>query len=307
MKTRFHESPSVRIRRLIRYFEFEKILDIQRHVWKHDDEDLTPIHQFCITSRMGAILLGVYVGERLAGFVYSFPAVFNGKLIQHSHLLAVLPQYRGLGLGKRLKWAQRETALKQGYDLISWTVDPLQARNANLNIHALGAVTRTYLGDFYGRESALILGPGIPTDRFLMEWPIKEKRVEERRKNRFDRTDLTRPVKALERAAESGKIAPVGRKTPREKPEEAFIFPAKPRLGLDDRRILAEVPPDINRWRGKHEPIASWQAGLRRVFEHYFRQGYAVTDFVYGERCFYVLDRRARRPSRSSRGRYHLV
>jgi predicted GNAT superfamily acetyltransferase len=298
-------SPPIRIRRLTRYPDFEKLIDIQRHVWKHDEEDLTPIHQFCITSRMGAILLGGYVGERLAGFVYSFPAVFNGKLIQHSHLLAVLPHYRGIGLGKKLKWAQREVSLKLGYDLITWTVDPLQARNANLNIHTLGAITRTYLGDFYGRESALILGPGIPTDRFLMEWPIKEKRVELRRKNQLPMPDLTLSVKALENAAEPGKnggkrkTAPLSRTTAREKPGEAHMFPGKPRLGLNDRYILAEVPPSINRWRGKHEPIASWQAGLRRVFEHYFRRGYAVTDFVYGDRCFYVLTSSARRPARS--------
>jgi predicted GNAT superfamily acetyltransferase len=236
---------------------------------------------------MGAILLGAYVGEKLAGFVYSFPAVFQGKLIQHSHLLAVLPQYRGIGLGKKLKWAQREASLKFGYDLITWTVDPLQARNANLNIHALGAVTRTYLGDFYGRESALILGPGIPTDRFLMEWTIKERRVELRRKNQSGTPDLTLSVKALEKAAPM-------------KPGETPILPGKPRLGLTDNHILAEVPPNINPWRGKHEPIASWQAGLRRVFEHYFRRGYAVTDFVYGDRCFYVLSREARRLLRSS-------
>lgn len=300
MKTRLRCSPPIRIRRLTRYSEFENLIDIQRHVWEHDEEDLTPIHQFCITSRMGAILLGAYVGEKLAGFVYSFPAVFNGKLIQHSHLLAVLPRYRGLGLGKRLKWAQRDVSLKLGYDLITWTVDPLQARNANLNLHVLGAVTRTYLRDFYGRESALILGPGIPTDRLLMEWPIQEKRVGQRRKYRFRRLDPASSVKAMERAAEPEKSggqrqsALVSRTKDREKPERTLIFPGKPRLGLADGLILAEVPPHINRWRGKREPIASWQAGLRRVFEHYFRRGYAVVDFAHGKRCFYVLSKEVR-------------
>lgn len=299
-----YESPPVRIRKLTRYPDFEKLVDIQRRVWKHDEEDLTPVHQFCITSRMGAILLGAYVGEKLAGFVYSFPAVFKGKLIQHSHLLAVLPQYQGIGLGKKLKRAQREVSLKQGYDLITWTVDPLQARNANLNIHALGAITRTYLGDFYGRESALILGPGVPTDRLLMEWPIKEKRVEQRRKNQIEAVDLTLRVKALERMAEAGKNAeqrPAAAaviSAARTNPGRAGFIPGKPKFGLDESLILAEVPPDINLWRGKREPIASWQAGLRRVFEHYFRRGYAVTDFVYGDRCFYVLSKEARRFAR---------
>jgi predicted GNAT superfamily acetyltransferase len=189
-----------------------------------------------------------------------------------------------------------------GYDLITWTVDPLQARNANLNIHSLGAVTRTYLGDFYGRESALILGPGIPTDRFLMEWPIREKRVRERRRGRFAEPDLTGAVKALEKRAQpskpgrKGKTAAVSGTAGREIPEEALIFPAKPRLGLDGRIILAEVPRDISRWRGKRQPIASWQAGLRLVFKHYFRRGYAVTDFIFGKRCFYLLSPNRGRP-----------
>jgi predicted GNAT superfamily acetyltransferase len=72
-------------------------------------------------------------------------------------------------------------------------------------------------------------------------------------------------------------------------------------LGLTGDYILAEVPPHINSWRGKRQPIASWQAGLRRVFEHYFRRGYAVTDFIHGKRCFYVLSKKALRPYRSSR------
>ena len=91
--------------------EFEKLLHIQRVVWKHEDIDLTPVHQFAVSSRMGGILLGAYVGPELAGFVYSFPAVFKGESCQHSHLLAVLPDFQGCGLGKALKWAQREEAV----------------------------------------------------------------------------------------------------------------------------------------------------------------------------------------------------
>lgn len=300
-----HASLPVRIRRLTHYREFEKLLDIQRQVWNHDEEDLTPVHQFCISSYLGAIVLGAYVGEKLAGFVYSFPAVFNGKLIQHSHLLAVLPDYRRLGLGKKLKWAQRREALRMGYDFITWTVDPLQARNANLNLHTLGAMTRTYLRDFYGRESALILGPGIPTDRFLMEWPIRSEGVELRRKKKFPSCDLAAVPRALEQKAEDEKsktsrrdLDPNHTGTKGRVPRHAKrFFPGTPKLGLTDRLILAELPPDINPWKGTREPVASWQEALRRVFEHYFRRGYAATDFLFGDRCFYVLTSKAgRRP-----------
>jgi predicted GNAT superfamily acetyltransferase len=268
----------LRIRRLTKYEDFLKLLDIQRRVWRHDETDLTPTHQFCISAIMGAIILGAYVKEDMVGFVYSFPAVYEGELSQHSHLLAVLPEYQGYGVGKRLKWAQRDWALKLGYKRITWTVDPLQARNANLNIHTLGATTSTYLLNFYGLDSKLNLGPGIPTDRFLMDWLIQEERIAEQRRGHSENLD----EEALPRALEK-------------KGGTAEGLPGKTRLGLTDKIILAEAPPDINPWRGRHEPIASWQNALRRVLMHYFRRGYAVADFLFGDRCFYVLEKRRAR------------
>ncbi|MBN2408221.1 MAG: GNAT family N-acetyltransferase [Candidatus Aminicenantes bacterium] len=265
----------VRIRRLISFEEFRELLGIQRRVWRHDETDLTPTHQFCISAPMGGIILGAYVKNHLVGFIYSFPAVHHGRIGQHSHLLAVLPEYQGHGIGKRLKWAQRSWALKLGYDRITWTFDPLQARNANLNLHALGALTSTYIRNLYGLDSKLNLGPGIPTDRFLMDWPIREKRVAERRRGRSDNLDEEALPRALER-----------------KDGTAEFLPGTTRLGLTGKRILVEVPENINAWRGRHEPIASWQKGLRRAFEHYFRRGYAAADFLFGDRCFYILEKR---------------
>jgi len=265
----------LRIRRLTEYEDFKKLPDIQRRVWRHDETDLTPTHQFRISAMMGAIILGAFVKEDMVGFVFSFPAVNDGEISQHSHLLAVLPQYQGHGIGKRLKWAQRDWALKLGYSRITWTVDPLQAINANLNIHTLGAITSTYLRNFYGLDSKLNLGPGIPTDRFLMEWLIREKRITERRSGRYETFAEVALPKALERRAGGGDPQP-----------------GRPRLGLRGKLILAEAPRDINAWRGRHEPTASWQRALRRVLEHYFGQRYATVDFLSGDRCFYVLKRR---------------
>jgi predicted GNAT superfamily acetyltransferase len=265
----------LRIRRLTVYQDFKKLPDIQRRVWRHDEIDLTPTHQFCISALMGAIILGAFVREDMVGFVFSFPAVHDGALSQHSHLLAVLPQYQGYGIGKRLKWGQWDWALKLGYDLITWTVDPLQAKNANLNIHTLGAITSTYMRNFYGLGSKLNLGPGIPTDRFLMEWRIGEKRVGERRRGRFEVFEEETLPKALGRRARTTEI-----------------LPGRTRLGFKEKVILAEVPGNINSWRGRHEPTASWQKALRRVFDHYFGRGYAAVDFLSADRCFYVLERR---------------
>lgn len=270
------------IRALDTQRDFERLVHLQRAVWNHPDVDLTPAHQFCVSSRMGAILLGAFVGREMAGFVYSFPAVFRGKTCQHSHLLAVLPEFQGYGIGKALKWAQREEALKRGYDVLTWTFDPLQTRNANLNLQALGAVSRTYFPNFYGLTPALCLGPGIPTDRLLIEWPIRAGRVKGRAGARAKRPcyDPERLPKVLaRRAGEEGTFAPPGR----------------PRLGLDDPVLLVEVPRDIKALAFRCDLIAAWQAGLRRVLHHYFARGYCAGHFIFGDRAFYVLVRQRNR------------
>ena len=270
----------VSVKRLTAFSQFERCVEIQRAVWRHPDLDLTPTHQLCIAQETGAILLGAFVDGEMAGFVYSFPALRGRKAHLHSHLLAVLPEFQGLGLGKRLKWAQREEALKAGYRLITWTFDPLQTKNANLNLQALGACSRIYLPNFYGMTPALCLGPGVPTDRLLIEWPIRDKRVASlaagRSPGRPADFDPERLPKALER---------------RSMPEEAGACPAPrpPRFGLRDPVVLVEVPKDIRPLGGRPDLIASWQKGLRRTMTRYFGEGYRAGFFLFDDRCFYAL------------------
>jgi predicted GNAT superfamily acetyltransferase len=266
----------VAIRALDTQEDFDRLVHVQRAVWNHPDVDLTPAHQFCVSSRMGAILIGAFVGRELAGFVYSFPAVFQAKICQHSHLLAVLPEFQGYGLGKALKWTQCEEAVKRGYDLLTWTFDPLQTRNANLNLQALGAVSRTYFPNFYGLTPALCLGPGIPTDRLLIEWAIRDGRVRGRAESRAKKPcyDPEGLPKALARKAGD---------------EGTFAAPGRPRLGLDDPVVLVEVPRDIKALAFRCDLIAAWQAGLRRVLQHYFGRGFRADHFIFGDRAFYVL------------------
>ncbi|MCJ7643989.1 MAG: GNAT family N-acetyltransferase [Candidatus Aminicenantes bacterium] len=278
----------VLIRKLRDYAEFEYLLHIQRTVWNHSDVNLTPAHQFCVHSRMGAILLGAFVDGKMAGFVYSFPAIYDGGFCQHSHMLAVVPEFQGYGIGKKLKWALWREALKQGIGLITWTYDPLQAKNANLNLHALGVRSRTYFQDFYGPTPSLCIGPGIPTDRLLVEWLLGEGRVLDRQKGMGvkdekrggGRTRRDAPLdpgampKALERGETKG---------------GPFPMPTPPKMNIRERVILVEIPPDLNALKPFPEVIASWQTGLRRVMPSYFKRGYAADDFLFGERCYYVL------------------
>jgi predicted GNAT superfamily acetyltransferase len=223
---------------------------------------------------MGGLVLGAFLDGELAGFVYSFPAIFNGKFCHHSHLLAVLPQFQGYGLGKRLKWAQRKEVLKMGLDLITWTFDPLQTRNANLNFHTLGVICRNYLSGFYGETQALMLGPGIPTDRLLVEWPIKSSRVEKKtrvkKEQKFDPATLPKVVEGYQAA-------------------DGFYRPGKPFLRQKAQVFLVETIRDVRPLQSTPALIAEWQSALRQAFTNYFRRGYAIVDFIFGEKCFYLL------------------
>lgn len=264
----------ISIRKLTDKKEFSRLIDIQRIVWGHPDLDLTPVHQFCISSFMGGLVLGAFVGEELAGFVYSFPAIFQGKFCHHSHLLAVLPQFQGHGLGKRLKWAQRREVIKLGLDLITWTFDPMQSRNANLNFHTLGGICRTYLEDFYGETPQLRLGPGIPTDRLLVEWPIRSARVQKKAQEKQEKAlDLSFLPKAVEGFRE----------------EDGSYRPGPVNLKLTAPVFLAETVREVRALKERPDLIASWQSALREVFKHYFRRGYAIIDFIFGEQCYYLL------------------
>jgi predicted GNAT superfamily acetyltransferase len=92
-------------------------------------------------------------------------------------MLAVRKQHQNAGLGRRLKLFQREDAIARGFELIEWTFDPLEIKNAYLNIEKLGAIARRYSVNQYGITSSPLQG-GLPTDRLVAEWWLKSRRVE---------------------------------------------------------------------------------------------------------------------------------
>jgi predicted GNAT superfamily acetyltransferase len=113
----------------------------------------------------------------MVGFALAVPGVRGGHCYLHSHMLAVRKDYRNVGLGRRIKLYQREEALERGFDLIEWTFDPLEIKNAYLNIEKLGAIVRRYTINQYGITTSPLQG-GLPTDRLIAEWWVKSKRVE---------------------------------------------------------------------------------------------------------------------------------
>ena len=161
--------------------EFRQVMALEQEVWGFTDlNDMVTVPVFTITTKRGAILIGAFdAAERMVGFVYSIVGMKARQVLQWSHMLGVLAEYRNSGLGRDLKLAQRERALAQGYELIEWTFDPLQALNAHLNFTKLGVVAEEYHRNVYG-ESTSVLHRGTPTDRLVAQWWIGRPHVERR-------------------------------------------------------------------------------------------------------------------------------
>src|SRR5215203_1828726 len=169
------------IRPLSTLEECRVVASLERLIWGYtDSEDVVPPPVLIVSIKRGGILLGAFDDDgKMKGFVYSMPAVKDGRLTQWSHMLGVVPGARGNGLGLRLKLAQRESALRMGIELIEWTYDPLQTLNAHFNFARLGIVVENYEQNIYG-ESASPLHRGTPTDRFVAEWRLTAPHVERR-------------------------------------------------------------------------------------------------------------------------------
>jgi predicted GNAT superfamily acetyltransferase len=167
---------NIRIGPLTTLDQFERCVVLQLEVWGYSDGDVIPRRVFLVAQRIGGQVLGAFDGDTIVGFAMALPGFRDGHSYLHSHMLAVLSDYRNAGLGRRLKLAQREDAIARGFELMEWTFDPLEIKNAHLNIARLGAIARRYKADFYGPSSSPLQG-GLPTDRLYAEWWLRSPRV----------------------------------------------------------------------------------------------------------------------------------
>jgi len=255
-----------------------------------DDLEVVPLHLMMAVQENGGLLLGAFSESTLVGCVLGFPGfTADGKPKHCSHLMAIAPAHQSSGIGYQLKLAQREVALARGFDLVTWTYDPLQSRNAYLNIHKLGGVSTSYLPNLYG---SLMdgLNAGLPTDRLQVEWWISSRWVRER---------LVGGDDAGQSATRPG-AAPIG--------EEVWglratltaggcLIPGEPHLDAGLRALRVEIPLDHQSTKSADLTAAqAWRLDVRRLFQYYFAAGYAAVDFVRAridglERGWYVLRR----------------
>ena len=225
----------IQIRPLATLEEFNRCVELQREVWGFTDLELVPKEIFVVAAGIGGQVFGAFDGAEQIGFLVSVPGYCEGRAYLHSHMTAVLADYRDKGVGRRLKLQQREDALARGIELVEWTFDPLELKNAYFNIVRLGAMVRKFVRNKYGRTTSPLHG-NLPTDRLVAEWWLKSARVK-------------------------------------------AILRGEPPTPAADRQRVA-VPRAISELKETDAAAAERiQAEVRRQFEHWLGQGYAVTGF----------------------------
>ena len=173
------ETPSaaaheIEIRHCESLAEYETCVKLEKHIW--GEHIAVPSAIFVVAHQTGGQIFGAFDGDRMVGMTLALAGTRGGKPFLHSHMTAVLPEYQNCGVGRRLKFFQRQDALKRDIRLIEWTFDPLELKNAHFNFVRLGAIARRYIPNCYG-VTASPLHAGLPTDRLVAEWWLDSDRV----------------------------------------------------------------------------------------------------------------------------------
>jgi predicted GNAT superfamily acetyltransferase len=245
-------SKAIEIRPLITVEQFRRCVELQVSVWGFDELDVMPLRFFVVASRIGGQVFGAFTPKKeMVGFLCALSGMKGEMPYIHSHMLAVVPEFRNQGVARGLKLAQREDALQRGFRLVEWTFDPMELKNAYFNIEKLGAIVQHYSPNHYGISSSR-LQAGLPTDRLIAEWWVMSSRVK----------GILGEIEARKSDAE---------------------------LPGNQRRV--EVPSDMTEWKSGDAPRAMRiQLELRQRFLDYFQENYSVTGFERGnEKSAYVL------------------
>jgi predicted GNAT superfamily acetyltransferase len=262
--------------------EFDQLADLQKEIWGFDDLQVTPPDILQLHDYLGGVVQVAFQPDGKAiAFVYSFIAWENDRFHHWSHMLAVLPEYRGHGLGKILKIQQRDIILEQRLDYCGWTYCPLEGLNTRLNIVALGAVSFEYKENVYGESSGKIHG-GLPTDRFIAHWDLDSDRAKAAAAGKPERittdpADITKIMEISWRGDDP--------------------LPADYLLDLDEEIIACPILTNTLELKFRDNPLAlEWRLKTRELFQHYFAAGYQVEDVLtpkeYGENLFLYLLRK---------------
>lgn len=264
----------IRIRAFETLDEFKACVELQEETWGAGFSERVPTAILRVGQILGGVSAGAYDDDgTLVGFVFGLTGFRDGAPAHWSDMLAVRPGVRDTGLGRRLKLFQREEVLRLGVRTMYWTFDPLQSRNAYLNLTKLGAVVREYRENMYG-DSDSPLHRGIGTDRFVALWRMDTDRV-------VTRLESEPSAFAEEITALRSDAAPALGAT--DDPSHPGPLPVDDLPDADVVRVA--IPSNIDVVKADDPDLArAWRAATRRVFTHYLAAGFEVCAFVRGAR-----------------------
>jgi predicted GNAT superfamily acetyltransferase len=276
-------SDGITIRRVATTPEYDACVAMQHDIWGHDFTEIVPGTMLRVTQKIGGVTAGAFdASGRLLGFVFGMMGSMGGRLVHWSDLLAVHPDARNKGLGRRLKLYQRELLLPLGVETMFWTYDPLVTKNAYLNIVRLGARPTEYVVDMYGADTHTLLHGGIGTDRFVVAWDLAT-----------EGGANAKADPALDAMAQKAPIV------------NDLTAPARHTKGdtnlemPDVETVRVEVPSDIEAViAGDIAAASRLREATRRIFTHYMGRGYGVTGFTHqmpDDRYYYILSRNGAR------------
>ncbi|HEU0177640.1 MAG TPA: hypothetical protein VFV58_25540 [Blastocatellia bacterium] len=262
--------------------EYHAVERLQRDIWGAQDIEILGFEMLMTAHKNGGVMLGAFDlvedKERMVGFVFGFVGLTADGRVKHcSHIAGTLPGYRDRGVGYALKLKQREIVLAQGIDLITWTFDPLESRNARFNFHKLGATCGVYLRNLYGAMRDK-LNAGLPSDRFQVDWRIASPRVEARLRGEAGVSSASALM-----AEGVRQLNPPVTGEP--------LRPSTMTLAGEER-ILIEIPSDFQSLKAKDGNLAlEWRLHTRALFEEAFAKGYLATDLLMEDgRSYYLLE-----------------
>ena len=170
-------SGAIEIRQLSHLDEFTEVLRLQQVIWGFADVELLPLRFLVVVSKVGGHVFGAFDRRPHGGILLRHPGREAARAAlpaqPHAGCAAGLSQ---CGHRAAPETGQREEALSRGIELIEWTFDPLELKNAYLNIERLGAIVRRYNPNQYGVTTSPLHG-GLPTDRCIAEWWLDSPRV----------------------------------------------------------------------------------------------------------------------------------
>jgi predicted GNAT superfamily acetyltransferase len=258
-------APQIEIRSLESIDELNQLRAVEKEVWGMADDDAMPLTLAIASRAVGNIFVGAFDKNKLVGFAFGFFGREHGQITVHSHMLAVLDEYRHLDLGARLKQAQRERALAIGVREMTWTFDPLQSRNAHFNFSKLGVVSETYKVNFYGAETSSMLHQN-GTDRLWVRWMLNSTRVRDRLAGKNARLETLDALRLL---------APLVRFDPSGKPARADLAES-----LSRQRVSIEIPGNILEVERADMALArEWRDATRWALQAAIKAGFVVTEF----------------------------